>query len=236
MRIIFDTNDSKILENSYDKSKVILNLTSEIPVENINIISCNIPYSFYNVNKYNNIIFIEYLTLNETIEIPFGNYNAYELISTFETLIKTFVGDAKCSYNKILNKFVFISSSSTYIIKFHYGQTYKLFGFNKSQEVTITPSEQEISTNVVQMNYTNYIFVRSNITNSNIFYNNNYTNFLCAIPVNGTPGQIIRFKNDNSDFSYSIHKNISYIEFELLDEYLNPIDLNGGDWNMEISI
>jgi hypothetical protein len=232
MRIVFNSSDSKIVQAQ--KSSLAINLTNEIPVNEIQILNIQIPYSFYNVNKYNNVINLKWLSGEELIIIQPGFYNAQQLIKQLETQIKSFIGGVTFSYNTQLNKFSFNCTDVSVKMNF-LKRSYILFGVTQELDFSINPLI--VASNCVQMNYFQNLFIRSNVSSGNIIYNGHYTNNLCVIPIFSTqPGQMIELKNYTSDFGFSVHRNIGFIELEIVDEYGSIVDLNGCDWSGELNI
>ena len=72
----------------------------------------NIPYSFYNINLTNNILYYTLNSVNYTIAITPGNYNITQLI----TFLKSNMSGFTITYNSMTNKITF--SHSTYNFSF----------------------------------------------------------------------------------------------------------------------
>lgn len=231
MRINFNSNNTSIRQGN-NSSILSLNLKNEVAIDNLCLASISIPYSFYNVNKYNNTLYISIGVVDHfPITIEPGNYNAYQLIEYVNEAVKVHDADCIFSYDSIKNKFRYEFTGTGYF-KIHFRlNSYVLFGSEYDEIIEMNPTTPVVySKNIVQMNYTNNIIIRSNISNGNIIYNNNYTNYMAVIPINCSPNQLITYSNYSSDFWIDVHKNVSYIELELVNDWGEVVDLNQGNW------
>ena len=108
---LFNSNLEFIIPNLYQTNNNLLYLT-------IKCLHAEIPYSFYVVNEYNNLLSITYNSnqiLN--ISIPFGNYNANTFMKYLAPVLPT---GMTISFNNTNGKFTFaytcafsINSTST---------------------------------------------------------------------------------------------------------------------------
>ncbi len=103
------------VKNSYLKSDIIFNIPNLIKDEKnilyntVSIVHCEIPYSFYIINEYNNLLSLS----TGEIYIDYGNYNANSLISYLKTKLPT-------NMNITLN-------SSTGVFTLTYNQPFQIY-------------------------------------------------------------------------------------------------------------
>jgi hypothetical protein len=68
-----------------------------------------------------------------------------------------------------------------------------------------------------------------------LFADNTYADVLCSLPVDTSPGNIITYKLD-LPIIFGSRVTIAaadIIDFQLLDEHRNVVDLNGLDWSAQ---
>ena len=172
--------------------------TIEIPSEYqiyLSVQSAMIPYSFYNVDSYNNLLTVRCYQLNDysteatfidppiQITIPIGNYNAIQLASLITTYMNS---NLVCTFNIITNTFTF--TSTVWAFLFDYGldsnknklsTALALFGFPLFINSVTTPtiSYKSITTiNIASLTSTTQInlsarqvlYISSNLSTGNI--------------------------------------------------------------------
>jgi hypothetical protein len=194
-----------------------------------------IPYSFYNINKNNNVIYIQEIvvdgngaqvdTINSTLYIQYGNYNAYQLASHLSTLFVD--GRMTVTYNSIQNKFLFVNSTYNFKFLATYTTAIELLGLSTNDINNTSALLYYTSTNLVNLATVRCICLATNLSTACINNNrDNESNILCSIPVDSQPYSVITFKN-MSNFKVNLHSNVlSNISIRLVDDCGNPVDLN----------
>lgn len=213
----------------------INNLISDEPnvlYYTVGIIHAEIPYSFYVVNKTNNLLSLSTNNLSSpiNISIPYGNYNANSLMKEINQLVPTNMtlsfdttnGKMKLSYNQSFS----ILSSTT---------MYKLLGLEKNKTYTSF-------NNAIQFPYpmnvlgTKNLYIKSNINLSN--YNlvtKDYVTISC-IPVNVEPYGIILYNNYSNSSHIVKNRTLDHLTIQICDDENNFVDFNNVDWNITIEI
>ncbi len=199
----------------------------------ISVQSCSLPYSFYNVNQYNNLLKYSIYTTIYNVLIPTGNYTILSLLSTLQTILPTFT----ISYDKIKNKFTFSNASNfTFIYDTFINSTcFELIGMSNimqnSMNGTIT---SDIVCNVSSVRH---VCIATNFHTSNI--NKalpNERNILAHIPVHVMPNDVITWSNVNN-YRCNLNTNrLNHIVIRILDHKGNLLDLNGVDWSLTLQI
>jgi len=204
-----------------------------------------IPYSFYNINSNNNKITIQEIvvngsgtpidTINNTLYISNGNYNAYQLASYLGTL---FVGSRMTvTYDSITNKFRF--TNTTYNFKFISASStcQELLGLSTNDLYNTSALFYYISQNVINLASVRCICLGTSLQTGCINNNSqNEQNILCSIPVDGQPYSTIVFKN-SSNFKVNIYDNVfSNISIKLVDDTGRDIDLNAQFFSLTLQL
>jgi hypothetical protein len=195
----------------------------------VSVVNAMIPYSFYNVNSTNNILYYSVVSNNYNITIPSGNYNVTQLISTLTSLMPNFT----ITYNYITNKLTWINS----VGDFSFLSSSTCLGIIGFSSTTSSTSKSLTSINCINVNQIKCINIISNLITYNISqaYTNNST-ILCCVPVNSPPYSIIEYKNLNHYKCNLFINIIRSIKIKLLDDYGNLINLNGCGYNMTLQL
>ena len=212
----------------------------------INLKSCVIPFSWYNVNKTNNVLDIRIANLRPyTIEIPFGNYNINQLIAYLQLQFLLFVGNDKyltITYSSQTNKLTFTHTYHTF--KLEYSSTcFELLGFvfdNDTDYIgtNISGTKHElISVYSINLFVIRTIYLASdNFILNNINANNpNSSNILCSISVSGNPNSIIHYNNESKHLIHHLN-NINQLQIKLLDQDGDAIELNGCHFDVTLEL
>jgi hypothetical protein len=197
----------------------------------LSVKSATIPYSFYNINNFNNT-FVFSIKDNPIVSIVLnnGNYNINQLVSELSLLMISF----KITYNVINNKLTFKNDE---YFKFYSTSTcYQVLGFIKDNDY-LSINNIIKSVNCVNIMSIKRINLQSNFQTNNI--NKSATNnnsIICSIPVNKPPYSLIEFTNYNN-FRINLFINtISFIYIKLVDEHENLVDLNGLNYSLTLQI
>jgi hypothetical protein len=192
----------------------------------IGIVHAEIPYSFYVVNKSNNLLSLS----TSNIIIPYGNYNANSLMKQINQLLPinmnlsfdTTNGKMTLSYNQSFS----ILPSTT---------MYKLLGLEKNKTYNSID-------NVIQFPYlmnvlgTKNLYFKSNVNLSNFnSVTKDYVTISC-IPVNVEPYGIILYNNYSNSSHIVRNKTLDNLIIQIYDDENNLVDFNNVDWNLTIEI
>lgn len=242
--------------------------TIEIPSQyqmHLSIQQASIPYSWYNVDLYNNLLVVDLYNLNnysnddtfsESIEIviPTGNYNALQLASYISSslLLNNANHNLLCTFNIITNNFQFTSTTDAFLFYYKDSTAMELFGFPKfiTKNITPTVSYKSVTKNNIailnsttQINLSNkqMLYISSNLSTGNILMNkpnssNNLRSVLCSIPVTSGPYTIINYINYNN-FSVNTYSNVlSTINIKIMDINGNLINFNNNYYSLVLQI
>lgn len=203
----------------------------------ISVQNATIPYTFYQVNKMNNILrYYQYTPNNTVIEvykvIPVGNYTIDELISQMNKLMEAHI----VSYDYITGKTKFTSTVNQEFSFVSEGSTcFELLGFDKKTFYTST-NKILISPYPANVLFTNCLCIYSNIkTDSFNQANMNDKKLLCTIPITVEPYSLITYQNTNVLYrSNTYTNNINQIEIRICDMCGDLVDLNNNNWSLTL--
>ena len=239
----------------------------------VSLYSATIPYSFYNLRTgVNDRFYIAYSTDGGTnytdlyFDLTGGNYNAYELITEFNSRVAT-AGAMKRVDNDVVDNTIqaqitftwsydrkrlkyqvyYTSSGSINALRFTFNNSNQtianMFGFYDGDLVDAisssasTPTE---STKCIDMNDAIHgLYIRQNIATKGSMDNENgtFSNILARIPITTNAGGVIFHKPNEATHHNLVGTNaIDNIGVKLTDDRNRAIDLNGLDWHVAILI
>jgi hypothetical protein len=219
--IVFNTNDNDLHQ-----------------IKRITLKSAVIPNTQYNINKYNNVLYLPNTRTEQTLfEITPGQYTTNEFITTLTTVVNAALGGSSLAIvqNSITNKLTLTLSGGTMDI------------FNKSMNSMATVlgidnnalevAEYECD-GLPNLSGLNHIYLSSQTLSGNaqmISHDKQKQNIFSDITVKVCFGQTQYTDEDSNSLDYCVfhsHKNISSIDLRLMDEHNNDLDLNGSDWTL----
>ncbi len=236
-QIIKDTKHYYLNSNGGDvknnnlKSDIIFNIPELIKDEKqilyntVSIVHCEIPYSFYIINEYNNLLSLS----TGDIYIPYGNYNANSLINYLKTQLPINMNIILNSSNGIL--------TLTYNQSFQIYQTttiYKILGLQNKNYLSI--SNQIIFDYPCNFLGPKNLYIKTNLILDN--FNSTTKDYvtLSSIPVSVEPFNILLYNNYSNSKHIIKNKNLDNIEIKIYDDDNNLVDFNNTDWSLTLEI
>lgn len=219
-------------KNLTHKSDINFNIPNLIKSEKnilyntISIIHAEIPYSFYNVNEYNNLLSLS----TGNIYIDYGNYNANSLM---KYLNAKFPIGVTLTLDKSTGKFT-LTSTQTNITINKTSTCQKLLGLSPNVDYAGTLINFPYPVNCLG---TNNIYVKCpNIILDN--YNTTTKDYitLLSIPVAVEPFELVIYSNMSQTKHIIKNKTLDNIEIIITDDNNNMINFNNIDWNITIQI
>lgn len=221
-------------------------------ITEILIQSIQFPFTFYTINANNNQLRVNRGSI-KTILIPNGNYTATTMISVLNLALNNATDpDTGFPYNGFAGEsFSVLFSSST--LKFTvtninpfiiYSATSdalstmaKNLGFQLSSAMTTSVTADS----VVDLSGPSYIRIKSNYLTQPtqqkpLYINNSYANSLFILPINASSGSFVS-TDIQIPIRYTFKKEIlatDIIDFTVVDDRGNQLNLNGADWSMYI--
>ncbi len=195
----------------------------------ISIQSVSIPYSFYNINGYNN--YLQYTTIIGTfnVYITTGNYNITTLMAALVSILPSFV----ITYDKIKNKLTFsLNIDFTFTMASTCFEMLGLSNISQSSNSGSLTSDYVCNLSTIRHLCIATSFYTSNINKAIP----NERNILGHIPVTVLPNEVITWINQGN-YRCNLSTNIlNHIVIKIIDQYGNIIDFNGTNWSMTLQI
>ena len=205
----------------------------ELPLQHtimLSVQSCVIPYTFYNISSSNNTLIYMENSIQKTVIIAEGNYNAINLASYLTLNMPNFT----IKYNSISNKLTFTNSSFNFTFS-NNSTCFILLGIS----ITNLSSTNKIYTSSACVNLLSKtcLCIQSNLPTSNINHKNlSEGNILVSFPVNVPPYSLITFQNSNN-FKTNLNSNtLSYINIKIIDQNNDIVNLNGCFFSLTLQI
>jgi hypothetical protein len=213
----------------FDNDEILVNNNEGV---NVNIASFSLLNSMYNVNQHtkNNTFLLhnDFLDINTTFTIPYGNYNVYTLLNQLNILL---AGIINISYNVATNTYTYTNLTiiAYSIIPLNCS---KLLGLSETTSISIIGT---ISSYVNMVNYQQVILrCPTLVFESNSMDNiQDKDNFIAVSDIlywinkqDVEPFKTINYKNDDCStlFCYNVvNRNFSNFNFKLVNEFNEPI-------------
>lgn len=231
-----------------DNNKPTFNLDYSVQeVKKIQVAEVEVPITWYLFDSNHNSITIQEGVLTATATIPVGNYNSTTIISALKTALDSAspLGQTyTVSISSLTSKMTISSTGNFSIVS---GTINTLLGLPSSS----SSAASVIGSNVVQLNYPNFIHLRSNLGSlapysANIDDNNLSNNILARIPIDKSYGEVVFYKpflDKNNYFTIDSYiQSINYLFTYPDPNYPNDtskdiqIDFNGAETSMKIKI
>ena len=175
---------------------------------------------------------------NIILNIPFGNYNAYTLLDTINSLMteNNILGTLTLD---ISNGKYLLTATQNIIIRTTTNNINSIIGLDNSTYTTINNGNNfkiyfpyPVNTGGIHN-----IFIKSNFSTSNQKYGgNNTSQILKSIPIQVEPFGIIQYSNYENTETIIRNKDLDSLIIELLDDNLNHINFNGLNWTIGLEI
>ena len=194
------------------------------------VLSFSSPNSLYVVNETNSLLSITVNGIITNYNIPYGNYNANNFMTTLRGLLGS---NFTASLNTINN--VFTLANSMYDFSINATSTiYRIMGFTKN--TTYTSSNHVLvlpyNCNFNGLNSLNIAFSNLNTPNIDSFNKSN-SSIIQSVPIVAGSNQIIFTKTH--DFNFIIRQDlIDFIEIYIQDDLENLLNFNNHNWNLTL--
>ncbi|NDB58356.1 hypothetical protein EB001_07910 [bacterium] len=208
----------------------------------LSLVNATIPYSFYNINQSNSIL--QYIQKDPItlaiissvyIYIPYGNYNANQMV----TWLNTNIPSLKTTYSTISNKFYMINTlGNIFLFNIAGGNCFEPLGLSATNQQANTSIVNELySPNAINLATIRCINIVTNYNSGNvsILEENNFTT-LASVPVVAQPNSLIFYENTNNFRSNLFIGEFNNISIRLTDQDGNKLDFNGQFYNMTLQI
>lgn len=239
VKLFLTPSGANVKKNGFFNSSLEFNIPqmyqkgSELLYATIKCLHAEIPFSFYIVNEYNNLLSItDKDNVVQNIYITFGNYNANGLINYLTPLLP---GGMSITFNNATGKFTLhynhaftVNATST---------CYILLGFNKNQTYTSINNHIEFPYLGNLLGSKNIYLKIPNLILDNYNTQTGDRATLANIPVNATPYGLIYYENRST--TSTIIKNIQMpdvLYIQLTSDTNDLIDFNNIEWSITIQM
>ena len=249
-KIISLNSASAIKQNGDYNSNVFFNfkevLKDEVDVINnqIELISAQIPVSFYNINETNNNFYYSLGNSNtkpllrKNIIIPIGNYNATTLLTMMTSLFQA-NGDSTVFIIEISKNTGKIAVSNFQCFTIYYSEYIntinEVLGLGKFDYIFLTLTLQ--APFMLDLLGIKVLNICSTLLPINSFSSeNSATNTLATVPVNASSFSLILYDNSAMKRQTLGVKSISGIDIQIYGDDGKLINFNGVFWTMTLAI
>lgn len=229
-------------------------------VKSIEVDSADIPITFFNINANNNnfVIGITNPSVStHTVSLTPGFYTSMSAVASeinlrLDAIVDSGFNVGDVSFNLSGNRGVFSTTSNTYNISFNgLSGLGWLLGYRNNSYTINGTSKRATSEGVALLKYPRHIYIAlnefSNSSNMNAFYvpgsNSNLNkNIIARVSVPDTGfGTTITASHGNGLLVSEVRKylekvNIQRLQLQLLDDAGNVIDMNGGDFAVNLRV
>ena len=201
----------------------------------VSVQTAQIPGTFYNLDDINNLLVYSVgAGANINLVIPPSNYN----VNTLMTYLMTVMTGFTITYNSANNLYTFTHSSQTFSFKSS-STCFELLGFRDGSQYNSSGLSLTSTISVNFFTIRNILIECNNLITVNKTANisDNNASILTSIPITVSQGSILSYSNvfGLSDRVASV-KNFSSLQIRLLDQDLDLLDLNGGEWSITLQL
>ena len=205
-------------------------------VQQAEVISAEIPYSFYNINSTNNVLKFTAAATLYTVTFPSGNYGITNFATVLQALMNAQFAGFTITYDKTTYKLTF-TNATAFSLNFPANTMAPLIGLTATSSTATSVTPQKI----INISGPKSLLIKSiRLTRPKItrpFLNQAQNDILYKVPINGGPGDILVEKNVYTNlFRYGIRQTIDTMDFQLVDENDVQVDLNGQNWSCTVNV
>ena len=230
-------SNGTFLSSVYFDFKGVLQDEDNIKSVSISVQNAQFPYSFYNINVYNNVLSIG-LDANPPVSLTFtrGNYNANTLITEITTqLTAAGISSITLTISSITGLLTLTRSSGNFTLYASGSTCFTVLGFNPTTNYTSTTSVL-IAPFPLNLLGTLKLRIASyalpiNAVDSSVDGN---LNILATIPINAGNFGLIMYENTNNIQNQLNIRTLDGFDMEIVDDDGNLINFNGTYWTITL--
>lgn len=232
--------DSKNRTSGTNENFTVTLNSSVGKVKQVELISTEIPFTFYIVNSSNNdIVWNNGATYYRATVTP-GSYTANAFTTVLQTAMNSQMAGFTITYQREFYNLKFVNSAAFQLQLTNVQGTSTmstLIGLSADTALATTVTPQ----NVINLSGTKYLMIKSQaLTKPKIvrpFLNTVQESVLYKISIAGNPGDILVEKNlYTNPLKYGVRQIIKTIDFQLVDDQDQQVDLNGSSWSMTVNL
>jgi hypothetical protein len=228
-------NNGTFLSNVYfDFKNVIQDVDNLLEVE-ISVANAQIPFSFYNINVYNNVLNIDYNGTPYTLTLTRGNYNATNLITELQTqFINAGIIGTTITISSITGTLSVSISSGTLQILSSGSTIYSVLGLEIGTDYT-APFTAPYPLNLLgtlRLRICSYELITYNLDSTSM----TTLNVLATIPIESATFGVILYDNISDIKTRLNNTQLDGFDILILDDNNNPVNFNGVPWCISLLI
>jgi hypothetical protein len=231
-------NSKQALKQLQGTSNCIFDFAS-LPIDDgeiyVSIQSAQIPGTFYNVDDINNLFNYSVGVSNYQILIPQANYNVNSLLTYLKSVMTS--QGFTITFDSATNKYTFTNTNS-FIFKAS-STCFELLGFTQGQQFSSIANSLTSNLCVNFFTIRNVLIEISNLITYNKTSNpdENNPSILVSIPITTSQNSVLSYSNIYGLYEkITTVSNFASLQVRLLDQDLDLLDLNGGDWSMTLQL
>jgi len=203
----------------------------------LSVVNTSIPYSFYNINGSNNLLYYQQLTTptvtNTILYIDQGNYTAYQLA----TYLSNNLPNTIVTYDSITNKYTFTNSLYNFKIISQFTTCQNILGFSTNDIYNSSILKSLILPFQLNLASVQMIKIATNYNSGSISNLNDHDmRVLCSFPIASSPYSLITYSNDNKTRIDLNNNTFNSITIKILDQNEQPIDLNNLNFSLTLQL
>lgn len=233
-QVLLHLDSSQLSTGTNEDFTIILNPSIK-RVRSVELISAEIPFSFYIITSSNNSLQFNDGSTTYTINVPVGNYDGTTFAATLKTLMNAVSSSFDVVYSLSTYKIQFTRSAGNFQIFYATSTIAMVIGLTANSTVTNNFICQKIS-NLSGPNYlliNSLALTRPKVTRS--YNGTSQSNILYKCPIDVNPGSIIIQKNTKSEIlKFALPQTISDIDLSLKFPDNSIVNLNGQTWSISL--
>ncbi len=224
-------NNSTYLSSVYFQYNGLLTDSDDIIEKYISIQNAQIPFSFYNINVYNNILKIQIGITVYTLTLTRGNYNANSLITEIKNqLAINLITDITITISSTTGLLTFTKGTGNFTLISNGSTIFKVLGFVVGNDYT------SISQNLIAPYPLNLLGTLRLRICSYEFATNNIDFSLITIPIEVGNFGLIQYTNVTNLKASLNNITLDGFDIQILDDDNNFVNFNNISWTMTLAL
>jgi len=193
----------------------------------ISILNAQIPFSFYNINIYNNILVIQIISTLYTLTLTRGNYNATSLITEIQTqLTANAITDLTLSISSTTGLLTFTKTTGSFSIRTSGSTIYEVLGF------VVGTNYNSVSSKIIAPYPLNLLGTLRLRICSYELSTNNIDFCLITLPIETGNFGLIQYTNITNIKATLNNTSLDGFDISIIDDDNNYINFNNINWTM----
>lgn len=203
----------------------------------VDIVSAQIPVSFYNINYTNNLLSYSMGGgITRTLTLTKGNYFATTLIAELKAQFLAAGFTVAIAYDRAAGRLTF-SASQSFVFYAAGSTVLSVMGFSQTADYSSASNVLTAPFPVSFLSIKKLRFVsRALVTQSVGSFSTTGSSLFGTIPVNAPPFGLVQYDNTSGRKSLLRNKTIDEIDIQIMDENNRFINFNNTDWAITLAI